>query len=183
MIRRARRPPAGVSTAVGSSRMRMSAFAVERLQDLDALLLPDRDVLDRARRVDAEAEALGELAHALGAARLCRACTAGCAARRPRTMFSATVIIVDELEVLVHHPDAERDRIVRVPDARLFPLYAGSARVGLVEAEEDVHEGRLAGAVLAEERVDLAAPDVERRRRRWRRRPGTTLVIPSSSIA
>ena len=51
----------GVSTAVGSSRMRMSAPPVQRLEDLDALLLADRDVLDARRRVDREAERLGEL--------------------------------------------------------------------------------------------------------------------------
>ena len=32
----------GVRTAVGSSRIRMLGAAVERLEDLDALLLPDR---------------------------------------------------------------------------------------------------------------------------------------------
>jgi hypothetical protein len=46
----------GVRTAVGSSRMRMSGSAVERLQDLHALLLSDRDVLDLRVRIDREAE-------------------------------------------------------------------------------------------------------------------------------
>ena len=39
--------------------------AVERLQDLDALLLADRDVLDDRARVDCEPEAGRDLAHAL----------------------------------------------------------------------------------------------------------------------
>ena len=39
--------------------------AVERLQDLDPLLLTDRDRRDRVRRVDGEPELLRQLAHAL----------------------------------------------------------------------------------------------------------------------
>ena len=38
--------------------------AVERLEDLDALLLGDGDVLDARVGIDREAEAVGELAHA-----------------------------------------------------------------------------------------------------------------------
>ena len=47
------------------------------------------------------------------------------------------------------------------------------ARVGLVEPVQDVHQRRLAGAVLAEERVHLARARGRTRRRRWRARPGT----------
>ncbi len=52
----------GVSTAVGSSRMSRSTPPGERLEDLDALLGADGQVLDRDVRVDAEAVPLGELA-------------------------------------------------------------------------------------------------------------------------
>ena len=41
------------------------------------------------------------------------------------------------------------------------PLIADLALVRVVEAVEDAHQRRLAGAVLAEERVHLAAPKVE----------------------
>ena len=44
--------------------------AVERLQDLDALLLADRDVVDPRVRVDREAERSRQLAHALLARRV-----------------------------------------------------------------------------------------------------------------
>ena len=44
-----------------------------------------------------------------------------------------------------HRPAVERDR----------------ARVGFVDAGQDLDQRRLAGAVLAEQRVDLAAPHVE----------------------
>ena len=63
--------------------------------------------------------------------------------------------------MLVHHPDPLLDRVAgRVHHDRLaadpdLPL------VRRVEPVEDVHQRRLAGAVLAEQRVHLAAPQVE----------------------
>ena len=41
------------------------------------------------------------------------------------------------------------------------PRSTDLARVGLVEPVEDVHQRRLAGAVLAEQRVHLAARELE----------------------
>ncbi len=81
----------GVRTAVGSSRTRIRALAIERLEDLDALLPADRQRADLGVGIDLEAELLAEL----------RGC-ASCASRRsrkigfaigssPRRMFSATV--------------------------------------------------------------------------------------------
>src|SRR6476619_2242771 len=49
----------------------------------------------------------------------------------------------------------------RRADAHLPALPGDLARGRLDDAVEDLDEGRLAGAVLAEERVDLAAPDRE----------------------
>ena len=56
------------------------------------------------------------------------------------------------------------------------------ALVGVVEAGEDVHQGRLAGAVLAEERVDLARRDLERHAV-VRTMPGNRFVIPRMATA
>ena len=50
-------------------------------------------------------------------------------------------------------------RIVR-PDDRPA-VEQDLAGVGLVDARQDLDQGRLAGAVLAEQRMDLAATDVE----------------------
>ena len=54
----------GVSTAVGSSRIRIARLAVERLEDLDALLLAERELPDARARVDGDAVALAELGDA-----------------------------------------------------------------------------------------------------------------------
>src|SRR5829696_4308837 len=69
--------------------------------------------------------------------------------------------LVEEREVLEHHVDAEAARLDRRADAHRPALPGDLARTRLDHAVEDLDEGRLAGAVLAEERVDLAAPDRE----------------------
>ena len=145
--------------------------AEERLQDLDPLLLPDRDRADERGRVDDEPELLRQLAHP----RL-----------RPALVEEDLVARLhaeddvlghghhrDEHEVLVHHPDPGLDRVPRRAEADRLPVQEDLARVVLVEPVEDVHQRRLAGAVLAEERVHLAPAHVEARRRRWRERRGT----------
>ncbi len=68
---------------------------------------------------------------------------------------------LDEVELLVDRRDPEVHRGLRVGEAYLLPLPADGAFVGLVDPGEDLDEGRLAGAVLAEEAVHLAGADVE----------------------
>ncbi len=76
-------------------------------------------------------------------------------------MFSATVITGMSMKCWCTMPMplaiASRGDDMRTgsPSIRISP----SIRV--VEAVEDVHERRLSGAVLAEERVDLATTEVE----------------------
>src|ERR1700674_447442 len=63
--------------------------------------------------------------------------------------------------MLVHHPDPGLDRIARRPEAHRPAVQQDLPVVGSIEAVEDVHQGRLAGAVFAEERMHFAPPDVE----------------------
>ncbi len=65
-------------------------------------------------------------------------------------------------EVLVDGADAEAQGIGRRGDLDLRALDTDRAGVGRLHPGEDVHQGRLAGAILAEDRVDLARPEVER---------------------
>ncbi len=67
----------------------------------------------------------------------------------------------DEHEVLVDHADAAGDRIGRTGDRDRRTVEQDLAGIRCREAVQDVHQRRLAGAVLAEQRVDLARPDVE----------------------
>ena len=135
-------------------------LAVERLQDLDPLLLAHGDVLDPGGGVDCEAVAVGDLAHApLGLAHVEEDPLAG------RLLVEDDVLRDrhhgDEHEVLVHHADARLDRCVRRSEPHRLPLDRDLALVGVVEPVEDVHQGRLAGAVLAEQGVHLALDQVE----------------------
>ena len=68
---------------------------------------------------------------------------------------------LDEVELLVDRRDPEVHRGLRVGEAHLLALPGDGALVGLVDPGEDLDEGRLAGAVLAEEAVHLAGADVE----------------------
>ena len=88
----------------------------------------------------------------------------------------------DEHEVLVHHPDSgARSR----PSAELKVTGSPCSRIspasGLVEAVEDVHQRRLAGAVLAEQGVHLAAAGGRGRLSSLATTPGNAFVIPRSS--
>ena len=62
-----------------------------------------------------------------------------------------------QLEVLEHHADPGADRRLAVGDAGVAPADQDVARVGPVKAVEDRHQRRLAGAVFADDAVDRAA--------------------------
>jgi hypothetical protein len=66
-----------------------------------------------------------------------------------------------EHEVLVYHPDPGAYRVGGGSEGAGKAVYEYLALVGLVHAVELPHEGALAGAVLAEEGVDLPRRDVE----------------------
>ncbi len=63
--------------------------------------------------------------------------------------------------MLVHHADPALDRLLRRVDPHRLAVAQDLALVRVVEPVEDAHERRLAGAVLAEQRVYLALPEVE----------------------
>jgi hypothetical protein len=67
----------------------------------------------------------------------------------------------DEHEVLVDHADAGADRVARVPEGHRGPVNEDLPLVLLVQAVQDVHQGRLAGAILAEQGMDLPGRDRE----------------------
>ena len=63
--------------------------------------------------------------------------------------------------MLMHHADAVADRLFRRADAHERPVDANFAGVRFIEAVKDRHQGRLAGAVLADDAVNDAALDLE----------------------
>ncbi len=66
-----------------------------------------------------------------------------------------------EAQLLADEADAERQRMARPLDPdRAEPVDLDRACVGRHDSEHHLHQGRLAGAVLAQERMDLAAASV-----------------------
>ena len=134
--------------------------ATEQLQDLHALARADGEVLDDRVGIDGEPEAGGDVAQLGGHA-------ADAGRHRSAPAHSQRDVlgdghVRDEHEVLVHHPDPEFERVARAFDRDRLPVDLDRAGVRLNEAVDDVHQGRLAGAVLPEQPVDLSARDVER---------------------
>ena len=136
-------------------------LAVERLQDLDALLLADRELPDSCLGIDREAVATAQLPDAL----LDRA-------RMDDETPPVTTVVaeddvlghrerLDETEVLVHHADPRVERVARRVKADVLAVELDRPVVLAVEAGENVRERRLARSVLAEERVHLPLGGLE----------------------
>ena len=65
----------------------------------------------------------------------------------------------EQLERLMNHAHAGGDRIQRRAEAHFDAAQEDAPLVGRLQAVEDAHQGRLAGAVLAHHRVNLSALD------------------------
>ena len=127
------------------------------LGDLDDLLLGDREAADEGPGLEAgDAEAgeqlLGVAAHAAGVDR-------AEAAEAPRLATEPDVLgdrpLEEQVELLEHRGHTGALRLDRVAERHLLAADDDRAAVGGVDAGEHLHERRLAGAVLADEAMDL----------------------------
>ena len=131
--------------------------AVHRLENLDALLQADRELLDQRVRIDREAVGVLEPLQ-FGPRRRN-------APGQKRAAFGAEndVLqhreIIDQHEVLMHHADAGFDRRLAVADGDGLAVDADLPAVGVIEAVDDRHQGRFAGAVFPDDAVDGAPGD------------------------
>ena len=132
--------------------------AVEELQDLDPLLLADGELPDLRSRVDAHAELVGE-AGDLGLRATDVQPEPGLV--EPEQDVLGDRLRGDQREVLMDHPEPGRDRVARRTEGDGRPVEQDLAGIRPVEPGQDVHQGALAGAVLAEQCVDLARAQVE----------------------
>ena len=128
--------------------------AIQCLEDLDPLLAADGQLLDDGVGVDVERMvALQPLQ--LGP-------HPGDAGKQQRRLLGAEhdVLdhgeVLDQHEMLVDHADAGRDGGVRIGDVHRLAADFDGAGIGLVEAVDDRHQRRLAGAVLTDDAVDRA---------------------------
>ena len=69
--------------------------------------------------------------------------------------------VVGEHEVLEDHADSGLDGVGGRPEHDLGAVDLDRAGVGLLHAVQDLHQGRLAGAVLPDDRVDGAVRDID----------------------
>src|SRR6185369_7204117 len=69
--------------------------------------------------------------------------------------------IVEEVQLLMHEGDAAGHGLADAEGRMLLAVQADPAGAGLDHPAQHLHEGALAGAVLADEPDDLAPPDGE----------------------
>ncbi len=136
--------------------------AVERLQDLDALALADRKPAHARIGLGGEPELPRQRDDA-------RARSPPAGERAPQRLGAQDDVVqhrqvVGQREVLVDDADAGGERRARVAGRQRRAERGDAAGVGDVVAEQDRHQRRLAGAVLAEQRQHLAARERERDR-------------------
>ena len=130
-------------------------LAEQRLDQLDALLFADRQVAHHRGGVDRQAVGTGELVDAL------RHQGGVEEAAAPGHLVAEHHVLGDgehrdQLEVLVHHPDAACDRVPGARHLDRLTTQQDLSGVGLVQPEHGVDERALAGTVLAEQAMDLA---------------------------
>ncbi len=132
--------------------------AKQRAQDLDPLALAHRQVVHARLGVDRQAVALGHLGQPRAHA-----------GRRPVGRQSELQVVdhgqrVEQREVLMHHRHAATPRGIRAVQGDRRAVERDAAGIGLHLAGDHLHQRGLAGAVLAQDRVDLARLHVERDR-------------------
>ena len=134
--------------------------AVQRLEDLDALLDADRQVADRGIDIHLQPVVPRQVIQ--------RVARAAQSALQPRRALGAQQDVLKhrqrlhQHEVLVDHADAGGDRVARAGDGDRPSLHFDGAGVGPVEPVEDAHQGRLAGTVLADDAVDRPGRHLQR---------------------
>ena len=137
-----------------------SSAEEQHLEDLDALLLGDGELADDGVGIDVETD-FRRLRRDLPG------CIAGAAHAQGVPAGEDDVLgdreTLHQLVVLVDHPDAEASRVGRRSDRGRPAVDRDGAFVRGVEPAGDIHQGRLAGAVLPEQGVDFAPIAGERR--------------------
>ena len=145
---------AGVSTAVGSSRISTLACLTSALTISTRCWMPTGQVLDQRVRVHVKAVAVGEVAYVAP-------CLAPVEEAGPVGLLDAERDVLRDREdrhqheVLVHHADAGRDRVFGRAEPRRLAVDEDLALVGLRQPVQDVHQRGLPRSVLAEQGVDL----------------------------
>ena len=135
-----------------------SDAAVKQLEDLDPLLLANRQLPDPAIRLDLHPVAVAEFGYlrlnALGRqANLTSLATQGDVFGHRET--------VHQTKVLIHHPDAGLKSLMRRMEVDNLPVDDDVPTIGTIEAGENRAESGLAGSILAEQGMNLTPLQIE----------------------
>ena len=149
----------GDRAEVGSSRMTMRAPENSTRASSISCCRPIASEPMRAPRIDVDAE-VGEMP----ARTVDHGAPVDDAAAR-RLLAEIDVLghreVGHDAQLLVHHADAGRQRLARRAEMHRPAVDRHAAVVLAVQAGDDLHQGRLAGAVLAHQAVDLAGAQHE----------------------
>ena len=126
---------------------------IEHFQNFDALLHADRDVLNLGVRLDIEPVLLGQRLDALRSALQAKH-DAGLRLHAQNNVFGHREV-VHQFEVLVHHADPQLVGDIGVVNAHFFATDLDVPCVRLIQTEQNAHQCRLSGTVLAEQRMHL----------------------------
>ena len=133
-------------------------ITVEHLENLDPLLHADCDIFYYHVRIDIQSVFLTEfLDPAASAFRIKKE-----SSFLTQNYVLSDCVVVNKLEVLVHHADAQVIGII----GRVYPYFLSpdldDSPVCVVQTEEDAHQCGLSGTVLAKNRMNLAFPHLQR---------------------
>ena len=128
--------------------------AVEQLEDLNALLHANRQVLHLRIRIDGQMMLVAQAAQPS-----CRLAQI--------EAFQAEHGVLDhrksshQHEFLVHHADAQRDGILWTTDLDRLVIDQNRAGIHGMKSVQNLHQGALAGAVLAQQSMNFSRLDGE----------------------
>ena len=131
---------------------------IERLQDLDPLLLADGEVLDDRARARPGTRTSSASVATFSCA---RPCPGSAWPSSPRITFSVTVNGSTSTKCWWTIPIPCAIATARRRDLDLLAVHDDASLVGRVHPVEDPHQRRLAGAVLPDQRVDLAGAQLQ----------------------
>ena len=127
--------------------------AVEHFQDLDTLLHADGDVADQRVRIDLQTVLFAQ-GHDLFAGLVLLQKAVLCVLNTQDDVVEHREAL-HQLEMLVHHADAQCVGIVRVVDLDLLSVFPYRTLLRLIQTEQHTHQGGFTGAVFAQQGVDL----------------------------
>ncbi len=129
-------------------------LTVKRLEDLDPLLVADREVFDQRIWIDVKlvfARQIGQHAAGLGQRGVQERPVLG-----PQNDVFQHGEVLHQFEMLEHHTDAGADGGLTVGDGGELAVDENLARVGFVKAVEDRHQCRFPGTVFTDDAVNGA---------------------------